>query len=152
LATTIHPTSTSLSATSSATGPVKPLKGKKTNRGNAWFTNSLINYKDARETAINIIAAKQPILEPWLCSYLNQRRIEKFIANKYCYEVEFTNCENEKIFKAIGFKNNAEGYELRNEYFKGSSSPKYISYLDNKADSLTVFEGFFDFMSCQSVT
>jgi len=113
--------------------------------------NSLINYKDARETAINIIATKQPILEPWLCRYLKQRRIEKFIANKYCYEVEFTDCENKKIFKAIGFKNNAGGYELRNEYFKGSSSPKYISYLDNKADSLTAFEGFFDFMRCQSL-
>jgi len=51
------------------------------------------------------------VLEPWLCRYLKQRRIEK-------------------IFKAIGFKNNAGGYELRNEYFKGSSCPKYISYFN----------------------
>jgi DNA primase len=113
--------------------------------------NSLINFKDARETAIKIIAAKQPVLEPWLCRYLKQRRIEKSIADKYCYEVEFTNGEKEKIFKAIGFKNNAGGYELRNEYFKGSSSPKYISYFNNKADNITVFEGFFDFMSYQSL-
>jgi hypothetical protein len=113
--------------------------------------NSLINYKDARETAIKIIAAKQPVLEPWLCHYLKQRRIEKTIAEKYCHEVEFKNGEKEKIFKAIGFKNNAGGYELRNEYFKGSSSPKYISYFNNKADNITVFEGFFDFMSYQSL-
>jgi len=113
--------------------------------------NSLINHKDARETAIKIIAAKQPILEPWLCRYLKQRRIEKSIANKYCYEVEFINGEKEKIFKAIGFKNNAGGYELRNEYFKGSSSPKYISYFNNKANNLTVFEGFFDFLSYHSL-
>ena len=113
--------------------------------------NSLINYKDASQTAIKIIAAKQPVLEPWLCRYLKQRRIEKSVANKYCYEVEFTNGENEKIFKAIGFKNNAGGYELRNEYFKGSSSPKYISYFGNEADNITVFEGFFDFMSYQSL-
>jgi DNA primase len=85
--------------------------------------NSLINYADASQTAIKIIAAKQPILEPWLYRYLKQRKIEKSIANKYCYEVEFINGEKEKIFKAIGFKNNAGGYELRNEYFKGSSSP-----------------------------
>jgi hypothetical protein len=113
--------------------------------------NSLINHKDASQTAIKIIAAKQPILEPWLCRYLKQRRIEKSIANKYCYEVEFINGEKEKIFKAIGFKNNAGGYELRNEYFKGSSSPKYISYFNNKADNLTVFEGFFDFLSYHSL-
>jgi hypothetical protein len=113
--------------------------------------NSSINYKDASQSAIKIIAAKQPVLEPWLCRYLKQRRIEKSIANKYCYEVEFTNGENEKIFKAIGFKNNAGGYELRNEYFKGSSSPKYISYFGNEADNITVFEGFFDFMSYQSL-
>jgi hypothetical protein len=113
--------------------------------------NSLINYKDASQTAIKIIAAKQPVLEPWLCRYLKQRRIEKSVANKYCYEVEFINGEKEKIFKAIGFKNNAGGYELRNEYFKGSSSPKYISYFGNEADNITVFEGFFDFMSYQSL-
>lgn len=113
--------------------------------------NSLINYKDARETAIKIIAVKQPILEPWLCRYLKQRRIEKSTAEKFCYEVEFTFGETGKIFKAIGFKNNAGGYELRNEYFKGSSSPKYISYFNNTSNNLTVFEGFFDFLSYQSL-
>ena len=113
--------------------------------------NSLINYKDASQTAIRIIAAKQPVQDLSLCRYLKQRRIEKSIAEKYCHEVEFTNGEKEKIFKAIGFKNNAGGYELRNEHFKGSSSPKYISFFGNKADNITVFEGFFDFMSYQSL-
>ena len=48
-------------------------------------------------------------------------------------------------------KNNAGGYELRNEFFKGSSSPKYISYLDNNAKNIAVFEGFFDFLSYQTI-
>ena len=61
------------------------------------------------------------------------------------------NADKDKIYRAIGFKNNAGGYELRNEYFKGSSSPKYVTYLDNKANNITVFEGFFDFMSYQSM-
>jgi hypothetical protein len=113
--------------------------------------NSPIDYKDAIETAIKIIAAKQPVLDPCLCRYLKQRRIEKSIAAKYCHEVEFTNGQKEKIYRAVGFKNNAGGYELLNEYFKGSSSPKYISYFNNKADVLTVFEGFFDFLSYQSL-
>jgi hypothetical protein len=106
---------------------------------------------DTRETAIRIIAAKQPIQNPILCRYLNQRKIEKNIANKYCYEIQFTNVSNDKTYIAIGFKNNAGGYELRNEYFKGSSSPKYITYLDNSADKITVFEGFFDFLSYQTI-
>lgn len=106
---------------------------------------------DTRETAIRIIAAKQPIQNPILCRYLTQRKIEKNIADKYCYEIEFTNGGNDKIYFAIGFKNNAGGFELRNEYFKGSSSPKYITYLDNFANKVTVFEGFFDFMSYQTI-
>ena len=106
---------------------------------------------DTRETAIRIIAAKQPIQNPLLCRYLEERKIEKNIADKYCYEIQFTNGGNDKIYFAIGFKNNAGGYELRNEYFKGSSSPKYITYVDNGADKVTVFEGFFDFMSYQTI-
>ncbi len=58
----------------------------------------------------------------------------------------------EREFSALGFKNNAGGYELRNEFFKGSSSPKYVSYFDNNAiDKIKVFEGFFDFMSYQTL-
>jgi len=106
---------------------------------------------DSRETAIRIIAAKQPIQNPMLCRYLKQRKIEKNIADKYCYEIQFTNGSNNKTYIAIGFKNNAGGYELRNEYFKGSSSPKYITCLDNGANKVTVFEGFFDFMSYQTI-
>jgi hypothetical protein len=113
--------------------------------------NNFFNEGNERETAIKIIAAKQPILDLVLCRYLNRRRIEKSIADKYCHEVVFTNSGKEKLYSAIGFKNNAGGYELRNEYFKGSSSPKYVTYLDNKADKVSVFEGFFDFLSHQSI-
>jgi len=73
------------------------------------------NYEVAGETAIKIIAAKQPITDPNLCSYLVQRRIEKNIADRYCHEINFTIAEKE--YKAIGFKNNAGGYELRNKDF-----------------------------------
>lgn len=101
--------------------------------------NSLENHKDARETGIRIIAAKQPIDDLALCRYIRQRRIEKNIADRYGYEVHSTAGEKEKIYRAVAFKNNAGGYELRNEYFKGSSSPKYITYLDNKAKNISVF-------------
>ena len=51
---------------------------------------------------------------------------------------------------AIGFKNDAGGYELRNEKFTASSSPKDIT-LKNDAEKLTVFEGFFSFLSYQAI-
>jgi hypothetical protein len=47
----------------------------------------------------------------------------------------------------IGFKNNAGGYELRSENFKGSSSPKDVTFIDNRTDDVAVFEGFFSFLS-----
>jgi hypothetical protein len=52
-----------------------------------------------------------------------------------------------KNYHAIGFKNNAGGYELRNEKFKASSSPKDVTLIENRSDKLTVFEGFFNFLS-----
>ncbi len=113
--------------------------------------SSLLNEVVSGETAIKIIAAKKPIHDLMLCRYLRQRLIQKSIADKYCYEVLFKVNNKEKDYRAIGFKNNAGGYELRNEYFKGSSSPKYVSYLNNSANIITVFEGFFDFLSYQTI-
>jgi len=93
--------------------------------------NSLINHKDAAETAIAIIAAKKPITDPMLCRYLKQRRIDRTVADKYCNEVIFKFSNRDVKHIAIGFKNSAGGYELTSEYFKLSSSPKYITYITN---------------------
>jgi hypothetical protein len=56
-----------------------------------------------------------------------------------------------KNYYAIGFKNHAGGYELRNEKFKASSSPKDITLIKNNAEKLIVFEGFFNFLSYQAI-
>ena len=55
--------------------------------------------------------------------------------------------EQKRCFLFHPQKNNAGGYELRNEKFKASSSPKDITLLKNDAQNLTVFEGFFNFLS-----
>jgi hypothetical protein len=91
--------------------------------------NSLINHKNAAETTIETIAAKQPITDMALCRYLKQRRIDKTIANKYCHEVVFKFSNRDAKHIAIGFKNSAGGYELRSDNFKLSSSPKYVTYI-----------------------
>ena len=81
-----------------------------------------------------------------LTNYLKTRKIPLLFANVFCKEVDFKLYD--KKHTAIGFKNNAGGYELRNEYFKGSSSPKDITFLNhNSFKEVLVFEGFFNFLS-----
>ena len=80
-----------------------------------------------------------------LLRYLAQRRIPIDIADQFCREVRYE--LNEKIYYGLGFKNDSGGYELRNPYFKASSSPKDIITIKNEAEEVTVFEGFFDFLS-----
>ena len=93
--------------------------------------NSLIDIKDTAETAIQIIAAKKPVTNPALCRYLHENRISGGTANAYCVEVDFKIENKNELFTAIGFKNNAGGYELRNDFLCLNSSPKYISYIVN---------------------
>lgn len=67
------------------------------------------------------------------------------VAEKYFSEIVFRN--GDKTYSALGFKNDCDGYELRNEFFKGSSSPKDITTIKNSGGKVAVFEGFFDFLS-----
>ncbi|MEJ0080840.1 MAG: toprim domain-containing protein [Puia sp.] len=104
--------------------------------------------KPDNENSIQVISAfilsSYPLME-----YLRQRRIDTEIADKYCAEVRYK--IGDKIYYAIGFKNDAGGYELRNQNFKGSSTPKDSTFIDNGAKDLAVFEGFFNFLSYQTL-
>ena len=84
-----------------------------------------------------------------LIRYLHKRRIPVSIAQKFCREISYE--LHGKNYYAIGFKNDAGGYELRNENFKGSSSPKDITFIDNGAKDVAVFEGFFNFLSYRTM-
>lgn len=106
-------------------------------------------FDSAQESVLRVVDSKNPITDIRLRLYLKTRGIAEDIANKYCGEI-FFELHNKK-HTAIGFKNSAGGFELRNEYFKASSSPKYVSYLNNGADHIAVFEGFFDFLSYQTM-
>lgn len=90
------------------------------------------------------------IASPKLIHYLESRQIPLDVARHYCREVVFG--FKEKTYYAVGFKNDQGGYEIRNEYFKSSSSPKGIRFIDQGADNVSVFEGFFDFLSFVSLS
>jgi len=96
-----------------------------------------------------VIAAK-PLTSPTLCRYLTDRKIPVDITKMYCKEVDFE--INNKRYTTIGFENRSGGFELRYQHFKGSSSPKDVSYLEiNTAKEVAVFEGFFSFLYYQTL-
>jgi len=91
-----------------------------------------------------------PLTSPSLLRYLEERKIPLEIANEFCCEVRYE--LGEKIYFGIGFKNNSGGYEIRNPYFKTSSSPKDITTQNNGLEEVLVFEGFIDFLSFKATT
>lgn len=100
--------------------------------------------KDDATDRITVVEVRQ-LAETSLLQYLQERKIRLDIASQFCREVEFSLYN--KTHTAIGFPNNSGGFELRNSYFKGSSSPKDLTFIDNQKDDLSVFEGYFDFMT-----
>lgn len=62
------------------------------------------------------------IRHPALIGYLRERGIDPAVAGALCREVHYA--VGERRFFAIGFRNDAGGWELRSPQFKGSSAPK----------------------------
>ena len=137
--------------TSEALGKISSFQQQKISTKNSVHPkeNGLNNGAAIHQQGILILSATQPVKDIALCNYALKRNIAMEVLNNWCYEVRYM--LNEKEYKAIGFKNNAGGYELRNAYFKGSSSSKFISYTNNSSKHVTVFEGFFDLLAHQSL-
>lgn len=87
------------------------------------------------------------LTSPALLKYLLDRGIPRDIAQRYCVQVDYA--LHGKQYYAIGFENNAHGYELRNPFFKGSYPPKHITHVANGNARCNVFEGFIDFLSAE---
>ena len=100
--------------------------------------------KEEKERKITILK-DFPVSSFVLLKYLEQRRIPLDIAETYCREVRYE--LKDKTYYGIGFKNDSGGYEIRNPYFKASSSPKDVTTFNNGAKEASVFEGFTDFLS-----
>lgn len=97
-----------------------------------------------------LILDEYPLSSKALLQYLQKRCIAVEIAERFCKEIDFLLYG--KKYTAIGFQNNAGGYELRSENFKGSSSPKDITFVDHMQQKVAVFEGFFNYLSFQTIT
>ena len=101
---------------------------------------------------MELISVK-PITHPKLLQYLTERGLKmsdiyekKSDVFSFLWEISYK--ISDKTFFALGFANDAGGWELRNPYFKGCMAPKSISTIKGKdGERLQIFEGFMDFLS-----
>lgn len=87
----------------------------------------------------------QAIKNKALIKYLEYRNIPLKIASIYLVEAYYK--VSGKTYFGLAFKNDKGGYELRNEFFKSSSSPKHTTEITGNSDTINLFEGFMDFLS-----
>ena len=88
----------------------------------------------------------QAVKHPKLLLYLSERGLQPSDVSPFLSEVYYR--VSEKCFFALGFQNDAGGWELRNPYFKGCFAPKAITTIKGTdSHKLQLFEGFMDFFS-----
>ena len=88
----------------------------------------------------------QAVKHPKLLLYLSERGLQPSDVSPFLSEVYYK--VSEKCFFALGFPNEAGGWELRNPYFKGCFAPKAITTIKGtNSHKLQLFEGFMDFLS-----
>lgn len=91
-----------------------------------------------------------PISHVALIRYLEARGIPVDVAKSLLHEARVHNRTSRKNFFALALKNEDEGYELRNPYFKGCIAPKTVTFIrgrDVKPDAVHTFEGSMDYLS-----
>jgi DNA primase len=116
--------------------------------------------KPSRQSSFKVISVSQ-LQDETLLAYSQSRGISEATIQRFCSEVSVRTGGKVKTY--IGFQNNAEGFVLRSPE-KGksgkrctSSAPTYlnaggVNCTEPSSDSVTVFEGFFDFLSFMELT
>ena len=93
-----------------------------------------------------VLISVQAVKHPKLLLYLSERGLQPSDVSPFLSEVYYR--VSEKCFFALGFPNDAGGWELRNPYFKGCFAPKAIPTIKGTdSHKLQLFEGFMDFLS-----
>lgn len=111
------------------------------------LSNTRFSFSEQQNSETNTIEIKhlQPLQNRALVQYLNSRKISQSKAVNYVQEAYYQ--VNGKQYFALAFKNDRNGHELRNKYFKGSTTPKAPTTIKNSPGALNIFEGFIDFLS-----
>lgn len=107
--------------------------------------------KDTQEKSNTLSLTKtKAFANEALIQYLKNRAINPSIAKKYIHETYYK--LGDKSYFWVSLKNDSDGVELNNKYFKWIIGAKDITSINNNADVLVVFEGMMDFLSYVSVT
>ncbi|SFB75788.1 CHC2 zinc finger [Zunongwangia mangrovi] len=97
-----------------------------------------------KKEGINILCV-QELSNIQLLRYAKKRGIPRELIRGLTSEVHFELYG--KPYYAIGLQNRRGGYELRNAFYKASSSPKSYSYFQQNGNGLIITEGLFDYLS-----
>ena len=117
------------------------VQSQKTNHqteNNTSFLNTPKNEKLIINEIINL-------QHPQLLAFLKSRKINTDTAKIICKEIHYQ--IGGRNYFAVGFPNDAGGYELRNPQFKGCVPPKEITTFDRQTTTVHLFEGFMDYLS-----
>ena len=112
----------------------------------------VLQYDDRRKetTSKTVLKGVKPIKHPSLIHYLAGRGIPLSVAKTYLQEIRVENTKTNKVFFALGIKNEERGNEYRNLYFKGCVGKKSVTFIRGeipKPPAIHIFEGFMDFLS-----
>lgn len=100
-------------------------------------------------TSYRILKVEE-VRHPALIQYLDSRKVSE--QKKWVREVHYE-LDGRKYF-GIGFKNDSDGFEIRNKYAKlclGSKDVTWINNSNNMNNEVAVFEGFFDYLTFRTV-
>lgn len=106
--------------------------------------NISTNTNKSVNTSLTITVVK-PVENTRLLQFLQSRKINIETAKAFCQEIHYQ--IGGRNYFALGFPNDAGGYELRNPQFKGCSPLKDITTFDRKTNTVHLFEGFLDYLS-----
>lgn len=109
------------------------------------FVEPLV-LKEASKSEKNYeITSIKEITNIHLIQYAKSRKLCLRMLKKYCKEIHYS--LNDKLYYAIGFKNDKNGYELRNKYVKMCLGSKAVSYISNNSKKVILLESWSDFIS-----
>ena len=102
-----------------------------------------------KEPNYQILDIKDLGCNPAISTYLESRAIAS-VADGRLKEIYYYVEDEEKKrnnFFAAGWQNEQSAWEIRNVHFKGCLGHKAISFIPNSEKRLSVFEGFFNYLS-----
>ncbi len=84
-----------------------------------------------------------------LVGFLKNRGLDIEIAKNYISEVYYR--RNGRNYFTVGMMNDSNGYEIRTEKFKGCILSKDLTTIKSEFDTVSIFEGFIDFLSLLTI-